>query len=113
MRTGNLALRFVLELACLAALAYWGAGATASDAANVALAILAPLTAATVWGVWSAPRAPRRLSGPRLVPGVGVAQLLLRAPGRGRSADPRHHPFVLALTNAALLRRPETAAADR
>jgi hypothetical protein len=51
MRMANLAVRFVLELACLAALVYWGAGATSSGAANVAIAILAPLAAAILFVV--------------------------------------------------------------
>ena len=63
----NLALRFALELAALAALALWGAQATSSAAANVALAVVAPAAAAGIWAVWSAPRARRRLHGRALV----------------------------------------------
>ena len=63
----NLALRFVLELATLVALAVWGAQATSSTAANIALAIAAPALAIVLWAVWSAPRAPRRLHGTALV----------------------------------------------
>jgi hypothetical protein len=66
MRTANLVLRLLVELACLAALAFWGAGATGSTPADILLAILAPLAAATAWGIWSAPRAAHRLAGRRL-----------------------------------------------
>jgi hypothetical protein len=59
----NLALRFALELAALAALAVWGANATATSTINIALAVGAPVVTAAIWGVWSAPRAPRRLRG--------------------------------------------------
>jgi Protein of unknown function (DUF2568) len=67
VRVANLALRFLLELAALAALAYWGAQ-TGSGAAKVVLAMAAPLAAAIVWGLWCAPRSRRRLPpGPRTV----------------------------------------------
>jgi hypothetical protein len=66
MRTANLALRLLVELACLAALAVWGAGATSSTPVDILLAILAPLAAATAWGIWAAPRAAHRLTGARL-----------------------------------------------
>jgi hypothetical protein len=114
MRTGSLALRFAVELACLAALAYWGVGATASGIANGAFAVGAPLTAAAIWGVWSAPRAPRRLSGLRLA-GLELTLLscccgLLVLAGAPLLAMAL---LLLALTNAAMVRHPEIAAADR
>ncbi len=111
MRMANLALRFLLELACLAALAYWGAGATSSDTANVAVAILAPLAAATVWGIWSAPRAPRRLSGRRLtcleLAWLGCSCVLLALAGAPLAAAIL---FVVTVANAAVLGRTEAAA---
>lgn len=67
MKVANLALRFLVELAALAAFAYWGANATANTAADVFLAIAVPVAVATAWGLWSAPRAARRLSGRRLL----------------------------------------------
>jgi Protein of unknown function (DUF2568) len=52
VRVANLGLRFLLELALLAALAYWG-----WHERGVALAILLPLLAAVVWGSFVAPKA--------------------------------------------------------
>jgi hypothetical protein len=46
-----LALRFLLELAALAALAWWGAGV------HVALAVAAPVAFAVLWGLFVAPKA--------------------------------------------------------
>ena len=60
MRQLNLIVKFLLELAALAALAYWGAQ-SADGVAAVALAVGLPLAAALLWGVFAAPRASRRL----------------------------------------------------
>jgi hypothetical protein len=62
-----LAIRFVIELACLAGLAFWGANASPSTVVSVVLAVATPLAAALAWGAWSAPKAPWRLRGGRLV----------------------------------------------
>ncbi|HSP71736.1 MAG TPA: DUF2568 domain-containing protein [Gaiellaceae bacterium] len=51
MNAALLALRFLLELAALAALAWWGAGV------HVAVAVLAPLAFAVLWGLFVAPKA--------------------------------------------------------
>jgi hypothetical protein len=51
VKAANLALRFVLELCLLAALAYSGLQV------SVVLAAVAPLAAATVWGLFISPRA--------------------------------------------------------
>jgi hypothetical protein len=67
MRSANLAVKFLLELAAFAAFAYWGA-VTWTGAAAVVAAIAAPAVAVAVWGVFAAPRycprgrAPRSLS---------------------------------------------------
>jgi hypothetical protein len=52
--------KFVLELAAVAAFAYWG-GTVGSGAVSVVLAIAAPLVAIILWGRFAAPKAPRRL----------------------------------------------------
>ena len=57
LRSANLVLRFVLELATLGALAVWGAGVSNSTAVNVLVAVAAPVVAATAWGLFVAPRA--------------------------------------------------------
>jgi hypothetical protein len=52
----NLALRFALELAALAALAYWGAVTPDATWAKVVLAVGAPLVAALIWGAFVSPK---------------------------------------------------------
>jgi Protein of unknown function (DUF2568) len=51
VKEANLALRFLLELCLLAALAYVGLQV------SVVLAVLAPLVAAVVWGLFVSPKA--------------------------------------------------------
>jgi hypothetical protein len=59
----SLALQFLLELAALAALGYWGSTTGSGTFAHVALAIAAPLLAAVVWGMFGSPKAPFHLRG--------------------------------------------------
>jgi hypothetical protein len=56
----NLAVKFALELAAIAAFALWGA-AVGHGLLAVVLAVLAPLCAIVLWGRFAAPRAPNRL----------------------------------------------------
>jgi hypothetical protein len=63
MRPINLALRFGLELAALAALGAWGLYA-ADGPVRFALAAAAVLAAAGVWGRWMAPTSRHRLADP-------------------------------------------------
>lgn len=56
-RSFNLAVRFLLELAALAALGYWGYQTGSGSFSRIALAIGAPLLAAVVWGLFVAPKA--------------------------------------------------------
>ena len=51
MRAANLALRFVLELCALAAVAWWG------WTVNVALGVALPLAVVVVWGAFISPKA--------------------------------------------------------
>jgi hypothetical protein len=51
VRSANLAIRFILELCLLAALAYVGLRV------HVVLAVLAPLAAAVLWGLFISPKA--------------------------------------------------------
>ena len=61
-----LALKFALELAALAALAFWGSR-VGPVAVNVLLGVAAPLAMAVAWGRFAAPRSPTRLArGPRV-----------------------------------------------
>lgn len=57
----NETLAFLVEVAALAALAWWGAQAGRGLAAHVLLGVAAPLLAAVVWGLFAAPRARIRL----------------------------------------------------
>jgi len=53
----NLAVRFLLELAALAALGWWGARMGSSTMASVGMALGAPLLAALFWGALVSPKA--------------------------------------------------------
>jgi len=65
----NLAVRFLLELCLLAALAFWGWHIGQSLIARLGLSIGAPLLAAVVWGTVLSPRA--------TVPAPAAVRLLL------------------------------------
>jgi FtsH-binding integral membrane protein len=67
MRSANLLLKFGLELAALAAFAYWGS-TLQGVAVSVAVAVAAPLGAAVLWGVLAAPNSSRRLETAARVP---------------------------------------------
>ena len=62
VHAANEALAFLLELAMLAGLAWWGASLNASLVTRVLLAVAAPLAAAVAWGLFAAPRARFRMS---------------------------------------------------
>jgi hypothetical protein len=61
MHVANEGCAFLLELAALTILAWWGATRGASTASAVLLGGGAPLAAAVVWGLFAAPRARVRL----------------------------------------------------
>ena len=63
MKAANDALRFLLELSALGAVAYWGWQA-AEGAVRWLPAIGAPLTIAVAWGVWIAPKSNSRVDDP-------------------------------------------------
>jgi hypothetical protein len=80
VRAANDALRFLLELSALAAVAYWGW----SEHGGIwqwVLVVAGPLAVATLWGRWVAPKATRRVGDPwkllleLLVFGAAVAAL--------------------------------------
>jgi hypothetical protein len=60
LTAANLGLKFALELAAIAAFAYWGAGVD-GGVVSVLLAIVAPAVAVVLWGVFAAPKSERRL----------------------------------------------------
>jgi hypothetical protein len=104
MKSTNLALRFLLELAALTALGYWGATANADEVGRAALAIGLPLAAAVFWGAFVAPRA-------RVVLPTGVRMalgLLVFACAAAALTDRGHPRFgagflMLALVNVLLM----------
>lgn len=71
----NLAVRFLLELAGLAALAYWG-WTQHEGLLRILLALGLPLVAAILWGTFAVPDDPSR-SGKAPVPIPGIVRLLL------------------------------------
>jgi len=60
LRTGNLALKFGVELVAIASLGYWGASLDGALLSAV-MAVLAPATVIAVWGRLAAPNARQRL----------------------------------------------------
>ncbi|GAA1796951.1 YrdB family protein [Planosporangium flavigriseum] len=68
MRYANLALRFALELAGLAAFGYWGFVAGSGLQLKVLLGLGTPVVAAVLWGLFAAPKA--------AVPMPGAAKLV-------------------------------------
>jgi hypothetical protein len=67
--------RFLLELALLAVLAWWGFGLDAPLALRIAAGLAAPAVALAVWSRWIAPRAERRLADPLRLAVEGVLWL--------------------------------------
>jgi hypothetical protein len=77
MKSTALLVKFLLELAALAALSYWGA-TIGPTPVSVVLAVALPLVAAVAWGIWAAPRSARRLEPGRRV-GFEMAVFVLAA----------------------------------
>ena len=105
--TANLALKFLLELCALAALAFFGA-TVGPPVVSVLLGVGLPLLAALAWSRFAAPRSEHRLQGrARLAFELGVfaaATVALAAAGAHLAAELF---AVLALVNTVLLRREE------
>lgn len=104
LRIINLGVRFLLELASLAAFGYWGATLRASGALRAVLAIALPLAVALLWGLFISPKARYSTGRPGQV-GLGlivflVAALLLRE--RGHVAVGATFA-IIALVSSALL----------
>lgn len=64
MRLTILALRFLLELCLLAAVAVGGWALAGGGVLGGVIAVAAAIVVAAVWGMWIAPRAGRRLADP-------------------------------------------------
>ena len=63
IKSANLALAFLLELAALVAFGYWGFNASDSTVVKLLLGIGVPVLAIVLWGIFAAPRSARRLRG--------------------------------------------------
>jgi hypothetical protein len=99
----NLALKFLLELAAIAALAYWGATSTDGVLA-VLLAILAPALFIVLWARFAAPRSDHRLPARSRVPfELGLFALAAVALAVARAPVLAAAFAVLVVVNAALL----------
>ncbi|MFC4407383.1 YrdB family protein [Haloarchaeobius iranensis] len=57
LQPANRGLRFLLEVAALVAIAYWGFETGDSLPVGIALALAAPAVVAVVWGVFGSPKA--------------------------------------------------------
>jgi Protein of unknown function (DUF2568) len=103
MKAANLALKFLLELAMLAALGVWGAS-VGTGAVSVIAALAAPAAAIVLWAIFAAPRSNHRLQTAARVPFeltlFGLAAAALAAAGYWIAAVVF---AVLVLVNAVLL----------
>jgi hypothetical protein len=84
----NLVLRFLLELAMLAALGVWGAHAGTTGLSSAVLAIAAPLAAAVLWGAFVSPKARISARWPARL-GVELAVFCAAVAGLAVSGFPR------------------------
>jgi hypothetical protein len=73
LTTANLTLRFLLELAAIGALGYWGFRTGSGPLGKAALGLGAPVLAIVVWGTFVAPKASVALADPvRLLVSLAV-----------------------------------------
>lgn len=86
----NEGLAFLLEVAALAVLAWWGRGSAGATASRLLLAVAAPAVAAVLWGLFAAPKAriPLPTAGVLTVKALvfGAAAVALHTLGRGEAA---------------------------
>ena len=83
LKSINLTLAFLLELAMLAAFAYWGFQVGNTTIMKILLGIGIPLLVAAVWSIFMAPRSPKHLQGAAYLAlkvvlfGLAIAALIL------------------------------------
>ena len=105
VKAANLALKFALELAALAAFAYWGT-ALHGTAVSALAAIAAPLVMIVVWGTFAAPHARHRLAGAIRIPfELAVFALAAGALLAAGARVPAAGLAALVLLNSVLLTR--------
>ncbi len=100
--SGVLALKFALELALLAAAAWWGA-----HTGGIALAVATPLVVALLWARFAAPRSVHRLDGGARV-AFELALFALAAAGLATTGAPAEAASLLiaAVLVTVALERP-------
>lgn len=64
MRAVLLGVRFILELAMIAALAFWGFSLDADFPLRILAGVGAPVAAIAIWGRWVAPKSSHQLDDP-------------------------------------------------
>ena len=109
LRVINLAVRFLLELAALAAFAYWAARLDASRGVRILLAILAPLVVAAFWGLLVSPKA-RFSTGRAGQVGLGLMVFLAAAAAlfvRGQSVLGIAFACIAVVSSALLYALPQ------
>jgi hypothetical protein len=105
VKAANLALKFALELAALAAFAYWGT-TLGGAAVPVFAAVAAPLAMIVLWGTFAAPHAQRRLSRTIRIPfELAVFALAAGALLAAGAPVPAAGLAALVLLNSVLLTR--------
>ena len=87
MLTTALAVRFLAELAAIAAAGYWGFGLTNLGMGRIAMGIAAPVALVLVWYAFIAPRGPSPLP-PTVRELAGSAILLLAAGALALAGQP-------------------------
>jgi hypothetical protein len=99
----NLAVRFLLEIASLVAIGYWG-WSQHDGSLRYILAIGCPMIAAVLWATFAVPGDPSR-SGKAPVPVPGIVRLVLELAFFAFAAWALHHAgnSVLALILAAVV----------
>jgi hypothetical protein len=104
MGYANLALRFLLELAGVASVAWWGYQLSADGVPRIALAVAAPIVFVLAWWRVVAPRAVNPIPQPTRVL-IGTALLLLAAVALWSAGQPLLAGIfaALVLVNAALM----------
>ena len=101
MRTGNLVVRFLLELCALTALGFWGAQTGGRTLTKIALATAAVLVAAAAWALVVAPNAPLD-AGPVL---RWAVELAVFAAATGSLVAGGHPRYAVALAVVYLVNR--------
>lgn len=104
IKSANLAVRFIVELCALAALAYWGSRTGGEPGVRLAAGIGAPLLAALIWGTFVVPKSAVQLPAPvTVILGLGILALAAAALASAGRPILATAFAVIVVINAALL----------